>query len=307
MLVGFATDAPGYAYYSTDFGSTWILTEGPLRRWNALASSGDGLAVAALDTYSRLVLTSTNGGRNWRTNSPPISDVWSSIASSADGNRLIVAAGASQYTGTLFTSTNAGVSWISNNLPKQYWGGVASSADGKTLVAMVVQGYLGPIYISTNAGFSWSLTSAPTTNWGAITISADGTKIAACTDRNYDGALFTSTNRGLTWQSQVVLLDTPRKLASSADGATLFLSSGRDIAMLQTMPTPVIEATISNQQLALSWIVPSAPFVLQQTSDLRTPQWTDVPIPPVLIFTNLHFQVTVPASNPAAYYRLSSP
>jgi hypothetical protein len=219
---------------------------------------------------------------------------------------LTVAAGTYQYTGTLFTSTNAGLSWISNNLPKQYWGGVASSADGKTLVAMVVQGYLGPMYISTNAGFSWSLTSAPTTNWGAITISADGTKIAACTDRNYDGALFTSTNRGLTWQSQVVLLSTPRKLASSADGATIFLSSGRDIAMLQTMPTPVIEATIRNQQLALSWIVPSAPFVLQQTSDLRTPQWTDVPKSPVLIFTNLHFQVSVPASNPAAYYRLSS-
>jgi photosystem II stability/assembly factor-like uncharacterized protein len=247
------------------------------------------------------VLTSTNGGKTWSTNSPPVNDGFNAIASSADGKTLIVASGPN--TGALFSSTNAGLSWTSNNLPKTHWGSVAASADGKTFAATTTPGY---IYVSTNAGAFWWISGVPYTNWGAIAISADGTKIAACTDENYDGMVYTSTNSGLTWQSELVLPLPPFKLVSSADGARLFFSSRGEIAMLQTTPTPQLDTTLVNHRISLSWIIPSEPFVLQQALNLSPPQWTDVTNSPVLIFTNLHSQVTMPATNPASYYRLRS-
>jgi hypothetical protein len=54
------------------------------------------------------------------------------------------------------------------------------------------------------------------------------------------------------------------------------------------------------------WIVPSMPFVLQENADLNTPNWTVVPMTPILNLTNLHHEVTVPLSGTNRFYRLQS-
>ncbi len=63
-------------------------------------------------------------------------NTWTSVASSADGARLVAVAGSGQ----IFTSTNGGSgfnsAWITNNAPAVAWTGVASSADGNRLVAV---------------------------------------------------------------------------------------------------------------------------------------------------------------------------
>jgi hypothetical protein len=56
--------------------------------------------------------------------------------------------------------------------------------------------------------------------------------------------------------------------------------------------------------LGLSWLVPSTSFVLQQSFDLSSPNWTDTPTAPTLDFTNLHYEVTVSPSLGSRFYRL---
>ena len=297
--------AGGAAYFSTNYGNTWAKAAGPDRGWHAVASSADGLRVAGVDHVGQHVLTSTNGGLNWATNSPTVSANWSTIASSADGMKLIVGAGGVDFTtnGPLYGSVNAGLSWVSNNLPNQYWRSVASSADGQTLAAAVGGRHSGPIYVSTNAGVSWALTSAPVTNWQSVTISADGSKLAAVV-RVAANPIFTSTNWGQSWQSQTLPQAIWSAVVSSADGARLYASGDQHIFTLRTSPAPLLETRIADSQLFLSWLIPSEPFLLQQAFDLSAADWTNLTASPATVFSNLHYQVQVPATGQSGFYRL---
>jgi len=60
----------------------------------------------------------------------------------------------------------------------------------------------------------------------------------------------------------------------------------------------------AGRRLNLSWPLPSASFGLQQKSDLTSADWADVTNQPTLNFTNLHHQVTLPALQGRAFYRL---
>src|SRR5262249_40928944 len=80
---------------------------------------------------------------------------WTSIASSADGTRLIAGALVSRR---VYTSTNSGATWISNNLPFIEWAAVGSSADGTALIAASSSG---PLYLSANSGTLWTTSNVP--------------------------------------------------------------------------------------------------------------------------------------------------
>jgi hypothetical protein len=164
----------------------------------------------------------------------------------------------------------------------------------------------GSIYISTNSGASWSVTAAAVTNWFPLAVSADGRKVAAAVGASYSLPIYTSSDAGATWQSQKALPYNWQTLASSADGTKLFATAYTDMAMLQTTPTPQLKATRFGQQLLLSWIVPSTASRLESAIDPLGPQWNEVTNPPTLNFTNLNYQITVPITNPAAFYRLTS-
>jgi hypothetical protein len=72
-----------------------------------------------------------------------------------------------------------------------------------------------------------------------------------------------------------------------------------------TAPSPHLAVINSAGNLALSWLVPSTPFVLQQNSDLRSPDWVAVPTPPIINLTNLHYYVTLTPGLSQGYFRLS--
>jgi len=61
----------------------------------------------------------------------------------------------------------------------------------------------------------------------------------------------------------------------------------------------------SNGNLTLSWIVPSANFVMQQSSDLIN--WTDAVATPTLNLTSLQNEVTLPLTGSSGFYRLKTP
>ena len=72
-------------------------------------------------------------------------------------------------------------------------------------------------------------------------------------------------------------------------------------------PSPQLSISRSGVSLAVSWLLPSTSFVLEQNFDLGSTTWTDVPTPPTLNFTNLHYQVAVSPSLGRRFYRLKRP
>lgn len=215
-----------------------------------LASSSDGLKLAAAMGYGGLY-TSVNGGKSWTKTSAPIGYTslcirfhWQAIASSSDGTKLVAATGYNAQGcgsfGTIYTSSNSGVTWapvVSPPWPSvlAVYGKVAdflsitSSSDGSKLAAVAgTDNSLSPrgIYTSANGGVSWIKTSAPAVDWRDITSSSDGSKLAAAT---FSGGIYISTNGGSSWD--LTSAPSPKNwgsIASSSDGLRLAASSCGD-------------------------------------------------------------------------------
>jgi len=71
-----------------------------------------------------------------------------SVASSADGTKLVAVAG---FSGHIFTSSDSGATWTQTGTP-QDWMSVASSANGTKLVAVGESG----ISTSSDSGVTWT-------------------------------------------------------------------------------------------------------------------------------------------------------
>jgi hypothetical protein len=294
----------GPVYTSTDGGVTWAPTLTPSTWWTSIACSADGSTVVAAQGHPGmgLIFTSTDSGNTWSSNSPSL--MWSGVASSADGTKLA----AVDVTGDIFTSADSGASWQWRfGDTGLYWDGVASSADGTMLVATLGDG---GIYRSTDSGISWTPTLAPSKYWDAIASSADGTRLLAVGDSpdlSTLCAIYTSTNSGGTWVSN----NTPNfgywsAATMSADGhgmAAAYYDVG--IYTFQTIPSPQLSLAASGSNLDVSWLIPSTPMALQQSSDLIS--WTNITSLPALNLTNLRNHAFFAASNTASFFRLAAP
>jgi photosystem II stability/assembly factor-like uncharacterized protein len=227
---------------------------------------------------------------------------WESIVLSADGRKLAAAS-----RGRICTFSNSsGSSWIltSSNAPCTNALSLASSADGSKLVAAAGSRPFGGfpqqdlIYRSTNSGTSWQALNAPASDWQAIASSADGRRLVAALTNLNGGAIYTSDDGGATWTSNSVPHRGWTSLASSADGNLLAATtSGASIFLSSTIPAPVLRVALIGGEFQTCWTVPSMNFVLQGTSDLTTANWLDVNAPPVFDYTNLEYQVSVPAQD----------
>lgn len=145
-------------------------------------------------------------------------EVWSSVASSADGAKLVASSGEYDLSGQIYVSTNSGATWVTTTAPSNNWVGAASSADGEKLAAAV---YGGSIYISTNGGDLWTATTAPIMNWGYVTESADGTHLAAAPIVPSIEQVYISTNSGASWKTNNSPSAQWEAIVSSADGSKL--------------------------------------------------------------------------------------
>jgi hypothetical protein len=96
-------------------------------------------------------------------------------------------------------------------------------------------------------------------------------------------------------------------VASSADGCRLVAAmNGGGIYIFVAEPRPLLEIGTTSGSTRLSWLVPSTSFVLQQNPDLSTTNWTDVTAKPSLNYTNLNYELTLPAGPGAMFYRLAA-
>lgn len=238
-------------------GQTWTQTGSPSQIWSLATSSADGSKLFAAGSG---IYASSDSGITWGlTTAPSNVGGWHSIASSADGAKLVAVAN-----GPIYTSVDSGASWVSNNAPSENWSSVASSSDGKNIVAVATYNGTGlnsppgEICTSTNFGATWIVqTNAPVNNWLSVVSSTDGSKLTAV---NFVG-LYTSTNSGITWtqvgKPAVITWNssTPSQiLASSGDGARLVLGF-TSINGLNRNLSPIYISTNGG----LTWSQTSAP------------------------------------------------
>jgi hypothetical protein len=266
----------GGIYVSTNSGNTWSSASAPTNGWYSVASSADGTKLAAMTTDSLTpagpygwIYISADAGRNW-TQSARVQ--WpTSLASSADGTRLIAAIGEQGFTfsGSLLLSADSGATWTEalTNTPIHVWSSAAMSADG-THLAVGTGGVFssqiaGPVYTSTDSGLTWTTMDSPVEYWSALAMSADGGRV----------------------------------VAAAKDGG---------IYVLQSAASPSLSITASAGKAVISWTIPSMGFELEESSNLTSTNWTPVATGPSLNFTNLQNQVTVPAIGNSAFYRLKS-
>jgi len=272
----------GVIYTSTNSGAVWTqATNAPSEHWFSVALSADGTKLASvadgalLDIGGTNIYTSPDFGTTWITNNVPagpqgIQRDWSSIASSADGSKLVAAGGGNGYSGFIFISTNSGAAWtvtatnIVSGLVAHPWICVASSADGSKLAAVsdVASSPLGVLITSTNSGATWTTNAVPFLDWNAVALSADGAKLVATIGYPSTGPIYVS----------------------------------------QTTPVPVLNLSASHNDSVISWIIPSLDFTLQQSPDLLN--WADMTNQPVLNLTNLQNQVTLPPPDGNNFFRL---
>jgi photosystem II stability/assembly factor-like uncharacterized protein len=130
--------------------------------------------------------TSTDSGVTW-VQQDNNNRYWTSVASSADGNRLV----ATPAGGQIFFSNDAGTNWVmmSSFLDSLQWTSIASSADGSRLA---VVNSPGNIYDSTDSGLLWvQCALLPSLYWTSIASSADGSKLVAVAN---GGQIYTSSH-----------------------------------------------------------------------------------------------------------------
>lgn len=238
---------------------TWTeRTSAGQRNWKSVASSSDGMKLAAA-VASGYIYTSTDGGATWTERTSAGSRAWYHIVSSSNGMKLAAAvatgyiytssdggatwtertsAGSRQWWalassadgfklvaapsyGTPYTSTDGGATWTARATGSQNWRGFAMSADGQTILGVASSN---PVHISTDGGATWSTQTIGSVQWYFPTVSADGTKMAIAPTGN-QGPVYYSTNGGGSWTEADTPDDCFTALDSSDDGTKIGAST----------------------------------------------------------------------------------
>ena len=234
----------------------WSQISGPERgvkgdngvEWESIASNSDGTKLVAVSggyddatsSYNGSIYTSQDSGVTWQNRTPEGHHHWYSVASSADGVKLVAAYrnynnSKGAFEGAIYTSQDSGATWQeSTSAGLHYWYSVSSSADGTKLVAVsrdynsTSRLYQGAIYTSQDAGATWQQhTGAGLRSWVDAAVSDDGTKIAAAVGRGSEngasnGYIYTSQDAGVTWQERTTPgVQAWTAITLSADGSRL--------------------------------------------------------------------------------------
>ena len=276
-----ATTVSSVISVSTNAGMTWLSNNVPsVIVWGPVAMSADGSTLVAAAGGNGhppgFIYISTDWGMNWTPTSAP-TNVWVGLASSADGTKLVAVTGTPfPFVGAIYTSTNSGIIWTQTSAPSKYWSSVASSADGAKLAAVnfaETSSVPGHIFTSIDFGKTWVSNSLVSGYFGSVALSADGNTVVVGGQPSSIDDVCVSTNFGATWTSNLFSSDLVQgyitSVASSADGSKLFATAfGGLIYTSQTTPTPQLNIISSVSNLALSWLIPSTNYVLQESSDL---------------------------------------
>ena len=221
------SSASGSVWTSTDAGASWTERKAPGNApWSSIASSADGTKLAAVGVGTQ-IWTSDDSGITWLPRATNL--FWDSITMSSDGSRMAAATletNAGTGDGRIFTLAQApGAafgegSWVQQT-ESQMWRSIASSADGKNLVAAAhrdgATSAQPGVFTSDNYGVTWTPRSTPAVSAYRVASSADGKNLVMA---ERFGKIYTSSNFGVTW-SAGTSEGGFNSVASSADGSVL--------------------------------------------------------------------------------------
>jgi len=212
-------------YMSSDYGATWAEQTGAVgqeRIPRAVASSSDGTILFSGDYYG-YIHRSSDSGASWTQLLSPGKPNYISVASSADGTR-VVAAVEEGDSGFIYTSADSGATWARRTGAGDHnWTAVASSSDGVTLLAAASsEGSPSALCVSKDSGATWTEQPVESLDlWSAVACSADGTLLIAVDNA---GTIARSVDSGKTWSSRVVSGFCWTAVALSSDGTRIVIS-----------------------------------------------------------------------------------
>ena len=132
---------------------------------------------------------------------------------------------------------------------------ILASPDKVRIVLMVLTN--GPIYSSTNSGMNWTVITAPGTYDFPLDAGPGGSEVFGIVTLHSSAENQTATNfPTLNWYA----------VGTAANGDTLVISQD----------APILSISHAGNSVVLSWPSSFTGFVLQQTKDLATANWSDV-------------------------------
>jgi hypothetical protein len=292
---------------STNFGNSWTTSNVPSlggsQSLTSVASSTDGETLVVVGSYGRIYV-STNGNSSWNVSTNASFGFYSSAACSADGRKIaVVRQSSSGGPGGILISTDWGQTWNPTTAPVLYWTALAFSAEEAKLFACGWN--FSPetgLYSTTNDGDSWMKVGLPVTAARSLTVSADGHKLAISSTM-----IFASANGGTNWiTNSIPSASAGWIVTASADGGNLFAANLNSGLMYHTasVQPPLISLEYGLSACKLSWIIPSVNFLLEQSADFYSASWVPLTNVPYLNLSNLHYEVTLPATGDDRFFRL---
>src|SRR5262245_16612079 len=124
-ILAMAVSASLLTMIRPSFSQTWTQTSAPVTNWTSIACSADGRNIVAVagrfegfqTSYGvGQIYISDDSGTTWRLTSAPVTN-WASVASSADGTRLVAAVGPCCELGPIYASADSGVTWAQTSAP----------------------------------------------------------------------------------------------------------------------------------------------------------------------------------------------
>ena len=203
-------------YTSADGGVTWVSRT--TGYFFAGAVSGDGGTILCAP-YPGNISRSLDGGATRTTLTAAGSRSWEEIACSHNGQTILAVAGDA----SIFVSTNGGTAFA-RSLTSNAFNTCAISGDGTKM--MVGYGAASTLYTSADSGVNWvARTGAGSRGWSALSISPDGTRYLAAAS----GYIGLSTDGGVAWTALSGLpTRTWAALTMSVDGQIILAVSSVD-------------------------------------------------------------------------------
>jgi hypothetical protein len=210
-------------YITTIPPSSWIQSDAPITDsagliyWSGIASDSTGQKMAAV-TEDGYIYTSINGGQNWtqRYYSNVPATLFTSVASSSNGQILYATALNTSGTGGVFVSTDSGINWTTFSSLQSFsinWVEVTCDATGQYIAVsgwnLVSLPIISGVYYSTNSGSSFIYVnpSDPVNlRFASITSNTSSGQylaVVATSTNGINGGIYYSSNYGANWAQSV--------------------------------------------------------------------------------------------------------
>jgi uncharacterized repeat protein (TIGR02543 family) len=200
--------------------------------WNTMAD-GSGtsydpaqtfaMGSANVTLYAKWAADSATSWTNFHSSGTLPYAPYDAVTTSSDGTRIIaVIRNGSGASRGIYRSTDSGATWSQVYTTSRNFRCVASSSDGRYVVAGEEGGY---IYLSTDYGLNWAATPNPTpisANWRGLAMSSNGQNIVGVINSTSGTrGIYRSTDYGSTWTQVSTIGRAYRGVASSSDGTVL--------------------------------------------------------------------------------------